>query len=406
MKYVFISNAAPKEVLDNCEKKYARHPMRFVQQWWDYSMAVALKKHLGDDFYSISFPPVSTFPSGKCLYFKGGRIIDENGFETELLSALNLPFVKQWWQIKAIKKKLKKIVKENKDENIAIITHCIYLQSAKPAFEIRKKYGTKVFTIVPDLPDHATSVAFTGHKFLNSIFKTYADMSKKLNKNFDGYICFAEPQMQYLNKEKPFVVMEGFMDTSLVDSVNVKEQHPNRVIYAGGLMYRYGIKELVDGFIKANIPEAELYIYGKGEAEEYIMGKEDKRVYYGGCLSRTEVIAQEKSSFILTNPRPTNDEYSKCSFPSKLMEYMSTGTPVLTSKLGCIGKEYYDKLNFFDEISADGVAKALWECFDNRQMILQRAKEAADYIRAFKNVDYQAGVVANFVMKEGQAGVD
>ena len=400
MKYIFISNAAPKAVLDECEKKYAKHPMRFVQQWWDYSMASALRKKLGEDFFAISFPPVSTFPSGKCIRFRRRTITDKDGLVIEFPTTLNLPFIKQWWQMRAIKKRLNRICKENKGEEIAIITHCIYLQSAKPSFKIRKKYNAKVYTIVPDLPEHSTSVAFNGHGFLKKIYSHYAKLSKKLSKKFDGYICFSEPQMEHLNKNKPHVVMEGFVDASLIDAVGASEKHPNRIIYAGGLMYRYGIKELVDGFIMANIPEAELYIYGKGEAEEYIKDKESSRVYYGGCLSRNEVIAEEKGAFILVNPRPTKDEYSRCSFPSKLMEYMATGTPVLTSRLGCIGEEYFDKMNFIEEVTSEGIAEAVRRCFDNREKITERAKHAEKYIKEYKNVDYQAGVIIDFIQKE------
>lgn len=403
MKYVFISNASPWEVLNECEKKYAKHPMRFVQQWWDYSMASSIHKQIGEDFYAISFPPVATFPSGKCLYFKSKNATDENGLTINYVSAVNLPIIKQWAQIKSVKRKLKTICKANKGEEIAIITHCIYLQSAKPSFEIRKKYGAKVYTIVPDLPEHSTSVGFNGHSFLKKIFSMYSNMSQKFNKEFDGYICFAEPQMEHLNKEKPHIVMEGFIDTTLIDSIDKKEDCPNRIIYAGGLMYRYGIKELVDGFIKAAIPDAELYIYGKGEAEEYILGKEDKGVYYGGCLSREEVIAQEKGAFILVNPRPTDDEYSKCSFPSKLMEYMASGTPVLTSRLGCIGEEYYDKLNFIEEITADGIAKALISCFKNREELYEKSKLAAQYIKDYKNVSHQSKVIIDFINEERNA---
>ncbi len=402
MKYIFISTAASKSVLEECEKKYAKHPMRFVQQWWDYSMATALKKKLGNDFYAVSFPPISTFPSGKCIYFGCKQVADESGLTIDFPSTLNLPLIKQWWQMRAIKKKLARFCRENKGEDIAIITHCIYLQSAKPAFKIRKKYGAKVYTIVPDLPDHATSVAFNDYGFLKKIYSTYASMSKKLNKEFDGYICFAEPQMEYLNKEKPHIVMEGFVDTSVIDAVTASESHPNRIIYAGGLMYRYGIRELVDGFVLANIPGSELYVYGKGEAEEYIKGKEDKGVYYGGCLSREEVIVKEKEAFILVNPRPTKDAYSRCSFPSKLMEYMASGTPVLTSRLGCIGEEYFDKLNFIDDVTPEEIAKALKLCFENRQEIIERAKLAANYIKEYKNADYQAGVVADFIANEGR----
>ena len=317
----------------------------------------------------------------------------------DIPSALNLPVLKQYWQMRAIEKRLGRICRQNKGEDVAILTHCIYPQSAKSAFRIRKKYGARVYTIVPDLPHHAASVAFGGHRLLKRLFASYADMSVKLSTQFDGYICFAEPQMDYLNKQKPHVVMEGYIDTSLIDAIAPAEPTPNRVIYAGNLMMRYGIRTLVDGFIAAAIPDAELYIYGKGEAEDYVKGKEDKGVYYGGCLSREEVIAKEKAAFLLVNPRPTDEEYSRCSFPSKLMEYMSTGTPVLTSRLGCIGEEYFDKMSFIEPLTADGVAAALQHCFENKRELTERAQLAARYIRDYKNADHQAGVVADFITR-------
>ncbi len=402
MKYIFISNAAPNEELRRCEKKYSRHEMRFVQQWWDYSMAAALREKNGNDFYAISFPPVATFPSGKCIFYRKKVLKDDNGMTITIPSAFNLPIIKQVWQIFAVRHNLKKICKKNKGEQIAIITHCIYPQSAIPSKWIRKKYGAKMYTIVPDLPEHAVANAFANNKFLNWLFGFYRSISEKLKNSFDGYICFAEPQMEHLNKEKPYVVMEGFMDMSIMDKIAAAEPHPNRIIYAGGLMYRYGIKELVDGFIKADIPNSELYIYGKGEAEEYILGKEDKGVYYGGCLSREEVIAEEKGAFLLVNPRPTTDEYSKCSFPSKLMEYMATGTPVLTSRLECIGEEYFDKMNFFDDITVEKVAEKLKYCFENKEELYERGKKASEYIRNYKNVNYQAGVITDFVSGKGK----
>ena len=397
MKYIFISGAAPTEELNRCEKKYARHEMRFVQQWWDYSMVSALHKQIGEDFYAISFPPVSTFPSGKCVFYTAKKVTDENGLTFNIPSALNLPIFKQIWQILAINFRLRRICRKSKGEEIAIITHCIYPQSAIPSFWIRKKFGAKVYTIVPDLPEHSTANPFAKNKLLKWVYGFYIYVSKKMNRSFDGYICFTEPQMEHLNNEKPHIVMEGFMDTSILDKVEPSEPHPNRAIYAGGLMYRYGIKELVDGFIQAEIPEAELYIYGKGEAEEYISGKEDKGVFYGGCLSREEVIAEEKSAFILVNPRPTKDEYTKCSFPSKLMEYMATGTPVLTSRLGCIGEEYFDKMNYFEDITPELIAEKLKYCFDNREELYERGKKAAEHIRNYKNVLYQAGKILEFI---------
>ena len=62
---------------------------------------------------------------------------------------------------------------------------------------------------------------------------------------------------------------------------------------------------------------------------------------------------------LLVNPRPTNEEYVKYSFPSKTMEYMASGTPVLTTVLPGMPKEYYPYVNFIREESPQGIADAL-----------------------------------------------
>ena len=70
---------------------------------------------------------------------------------------------------------------------------------------------------------------------------------------------------------------------------------------------------------------------------------------------------------------------------------------MLTSRLECIGEEYFDKMNFIDEISVEGIKEALLRCFSNREELYARAEKAAAHIREYKNVDHQAGVVADFI---------
>ena len=61
----------------------------------------------------------------------------------------------------------------------------------------------------------------------------------------------------------------------------------------------------------------------------------------------------------MVNPRPTHEEFVKYSFPSKTMEYMASGTPVLTTRLPGMPKEYYPYVDFIEEESAGGIAAAL-----------------------------------------------
>ena len=399
MKVIYISGGAPDEIISYFAEKYAKSKSNYVQQRWDYLFLSSLGRLLNENFFAISYAPVSTFPASKCVISPTKIHKNEKGTKIVFPRAWNIPVIKQISQVHSVKKELAKLCKAFKGERIIILTHCVYLQSAKAAFWAREKFGVEVYTMVPDLPKHAMPLAFNHNPILRKMFSSYIKRTTKMSPCFDGYVCFSEPQMEHLNKEKPHIVMEGFFDFSIFDEVECKENNPNRVVYAGSLMYRYGIRELVDGFIKAEIPGTELFVYGSGEAEEYAKNKEHLGVKYGGSLSRLEMIAIEKSSFLLVNPRPTDDEYSRCSFPSKLMEYMASGTPTLTTRLGCIRAEYEDKMAYIETVSSDGIAAAIKRCFGEREAMIKMGKRAEKYIREEKNVDIQAKRVIDFLLE-------
>ena len=70
--------------------------------------------------------------------------------------------------------------------------------------------------------------------------------------------------------------------------------------------------------------------------------KNNEKIKYFGVIDFESILLRQKNTDLLINPRPSIDEYTKYSFPSKIMEYMASGTPVLTTKLSGIPMEYYD----------------------------------------------------------------
>ena len=96
MKVIFISGGLPNEVLDEYNEKFAKQKTRNVQQWWDYTFSKSLQKASGkDSYFAISFPPVSTFPSSKCLYHKKREIIADDGMKIFVPGTWNVPIIKQ-----------------------------------------------------------------------------------------------------------------------------------------------------------------------------------------------------------------------------------------------------------------------------------------------------------------------
>lgn len=181
---------------------------------------------------------------------------------------------------------------------------------------------------------------------------------------FSHYVLMTEQMNQVVNPHnKPYVVLEGQVDIHMKNVDNsIENKYPQKVcLYAGGIQKIYGIKYLTEAFIKASVENSELHIYGNGDFEDElneICKTNDKIKYYGVKLNE-DVVKEQLKATLLINPRPTNEEYTKYSFPSKNMEYMVSGTPVLTTRLPGMPKEYNDYVYLIENETVDGLAETL-----------------------------------------------
>lgn len=134
-----------------------------------------------------------------------------------------------------------------------------------------------------------------------------------------------------------------------------------KCMYAGLLDARYGVKAMVDGFVLANVPDSELHIYGNGPYVDELqkVTQEHPNVIYHGIAMNDEVVRAETEADLLINPRPTYEEFTKYSFPSKNMEYMASGTPVLTTNLPGMPEEYKQYVYLIEDESAEGIAQVM-----------------------------------------------
>jgi len=234
----------------------------------------------------------------------------------------------------------------------AVVVDCLNRTTALSALLAAKLLRRRCVGIITDLPDMLGGGSFS-KKMANFVIRHCTD-----------YVLLTEAMNDYIqNKDKPYVILEGHSDITMKEKApSMEKKAPVRtVFYAGGVSRQYGLAHLTEGFLQADLPNTRLEIYGPGDYVKELqqIAQKDSRVFYGGMLLNTEIVKKEQEAALLVNPRPTNEEFVKYSFPSKTMEYMASGTPVLTTRLPGMPKEYYPYVDFIEEESAAGIAAAL-----------------------------------------------
>jgi len=229
---------------------------------------------------------------------------------------------------------------KNKGEKRVIID-AAYVSVAPVIVFFCKLFNVNTACVVADIYNYMSINVNTNKK--RSIFeKLSCKICSYCFNNYDYFILLTKEMNNVINlNNKPYLVMEGLVDSEYVYTKKNKSKK-KAIMYAGGLNEKYGVKLLIDAFNEWENKEFELWLCGSGELCEYISSLKNPRIKYYGILTNDEVLKLEKKAMLLVNPRFTNEEYTKYSFPSKNMEYMLSATPVLTTKLPGMPKEYND----------------------------------------------------------------
>ncbi|MGM0792396.1 MAG: glycosyltransferase [Bacillota bacterium] len=318
----------------------------------------------------------------------------------------NIPFLKNIFSFFYIIFYLLKGFQDSK--NTVIIGDILNLTTSMANLFVGRLKGIKTIGIVTDIPSYLSDIDSIRNqknvikRFIN---KFISKINELILQKFDSYVFLTQQMNDLINtKNKPYVVMEGHVDVDMkLLENNLKDKYDKKVcMYTGSLKSIYGIKMLTDAFINANVDNSELHIYGSGDFESELIqiSKEHKNVKFFGLKLNDYIIKEQLKATLLINPRPTNEEYTKYSFPSKNMEYMSSGTPTLTTKLPSMPKEYYDYVYIIDDETIEGLTITLRKILSEpKEKLHQTGLKAKEFVLREKNNNVQANRIINMIGK-------
>lgn len=298
-----------------------------------------------------------------------------------------------------------KVIKKHLSRYTIIVCNVLDYDMCLAAQSIKKiSPNIKLVGIVTDIPTISSGASFVESSSLKSKLSSFLRLYyNKSIYNYEAFLFLAEPMNDVINKNnRPFCVIEGFSDIKMqkIDNNILDKSTPRVLLYAGGIHAEYGIKKLVEAFNEANISGWELHIYGNGNYKQTLIKfcELNNSIKYFGVKPNKEIVEKQIRASLLVNPRPTDEEYVKYSFPSKTMEYMASGTPLLTTHLPSMPKEYYPFVYFIDNETNEGFKNAL-RCFlsKDEEELHTFGNKAKEFVLTEKNNLSQAKKFYNFL---------
>lgn len=385
-----------KSVCEMRNKKLVDPQQKFFRLFID-----GLGKTQNCDVEVLSALPVSSSTVQK-YFFKHQNETTGDGVRYTYLPFCNGKFARYISLLISSRCYTKKWCRQNADKEAFVIVDPLIPVIAIPSRKVAQKNGIKVAAIVTDLPTLSTNMKERKESKLKekclSVYQRIADTDLH---SYDYYIPLTESINDGVNiAHKPYCVVEGFADS---EDKQISETHENYIMYAGGVYEKYGVKTLVDAFLRLNRQDIDLYIFGEGSYVDELLevSKKNPRVKYMGCVSSEEVVEYEKRALLLVNPRPTDEKFAKYSFPSKTMEYLLSGTAVVSTRLPGIPDEYWDYMYGFDCHAPQDITLKLSEILDlPREDIIRKGVDGHMFVIENKNNVVMAKKVYQFLSGE------
>lgn len=317
-----------------------------------------MRQQSNEEVVVLNFPFVGSYPKRfKKIWFKS--FISDSVLSYGFFNLTGFKLFSRFISV------IKSIFDVKPSNESCIIIYSVHLPFLAAVALYKKVFQSniKVILIIPDLPEYMSS---SNGYLIRKLKFIQSKILKSCYKSVNGYVLLSKHMRERIPANiEQYVVVEGVSSLSAADEKNHNhidkvDLYRRTIFYSGTLDSRYGITELIDAVERLSM-DVELLVCGEGDSKEYILdaSKRTSRIKYLGQLPRKEVLQIQKNCTLLINPRSDVGQFTKYSFPSKIIEYMASGRPVLMYALPGIPSEYYEYCFRISDGGVGGIIEAL-----------------------------------------------
>lgn len=391
MKTFFIGSLYPNERIDEFQISSGKFGLDNAANNLQWALLDGVK-YYSLDITVITQPNTRSFPlNNKTLLFKKSFFSHNGNSKDTCLGYINFPVLKhisRWYNLFMC---LNKVIPKNEDSLVIIYgMHSPFLLAVSSL----RRAGwrkMKICLIVPDLPQYmreTTNSLYLGLKKIDSHVINYSI------KCVDCFVLINENMRSQIPIEnKPWVRVEGIYNSE-EQCVNIEKEKYKTILYTGNLSKRSGITTLLTAFASIKDEGYRLWIRGDGVLKKHVLdaAKYDGRISYFDTVPIDELQTMLKRATVLINPVSNKEPFTRFFFPSKLMNYMASGTPVITTEIEGIPAEYYKYLFVTKGEDTTSISKAIVDvCSKSDEELNSFGSLAKDFVFHNKNSKVQFG---------------
>lgn len=395
MKYIFLGFAVPDLVMQDILNSDKSMPIQTHKFGWSF---IECLKKSSSDVYAISVLPVTNFPHYPSIFCKGS-VHEERGVKIKILPFINLLGIKHITRFFTCLTELCKCAIFTNDR--LLIVHGVHSPFLLASLLAKLLFGFKIVVILTDPPS-----------VLNKFDTLFSIILKKIDffvikillRNFDGGVVLSKPLRDDFLSNMPTILIEGILSNSnlkVEPTISKKRCNTFSFTYAGTLSESYGVKNLIQAFIELELPDVYLDILGRGDLSNYAesISKCHSCIRYHGFKSGQDLTSVYNDTNVFVNARPLDGLFVKYSFPSKIIEYMSTGIPVLTTRLPSIPDDYFPHLYFIDSSQVHDIKRSILRTIElSSEELFVKGQGAKEFIFENKSEDKISQLISGFLM--------
>ncbi len=404
MNFAFLGKMIPEDMLDSVTN-LSSHNMQDAANALQWNLYNGLCINSNQKICIINLLPIGSYPQ----YYKK-PFVKKVTFSTlysdnnRNVGFCNVKFIRNYFQEKNVKKELLRWCAED-ENNRGVFAYTISAAFVSAVECAKKQYPTlKVCAIVADLPNMSALSSKHG-RILKLFQKKMSNVAYSKLNTIDAFVLLTKQMADYMHITQPYCVVEGISTRHAETPCFLPYLSEKKIIlYTGTLHKRFGVMNLVEAFRGIEGEQYELVLCGIGDSELEIQhaAEEDKRIKFLGQKTRAEILELQKKATVLVNPRQNNEEFTKYSFPSKNLEYLSSGRPLVAYKLDGIPDEYDEHIYYVEDNSIEALTKKLFEvCETPAELIIEHCQNDYNFVQTRKNEIEQTKIIWNMIKENG-----